>query len=190
MNNIYKALAAFQQSCPIIHKDTQGFGYSYADLPAIYTVIMPLLKEHGLGFTQILQGTGIETIVFHCESGESIKGFAEIPQGVQLAKMNEFQVLGSAVSYFRRYALSSMLGLVTDKDLDAAGEQVAKAAPKAKSATQSEFDKISAQIDLLSPSEAEKGLAKLRTSPNPSLTADEVAKLINKLEILLSIKPF
>ena len=34
--------------------------------------------------------------------------------------MNEFQVLGSAITYIRRYALSSMLGLVTDKDTDAA----------------------------------------------------------------------
>ncbi len=38
--------------------------------------------------------------------------------------MNEFQVLGSAITYVRRYALSSALGLITDKDTDAAGEQV------------------------------------------------------------------
>ena len=38
--------------------------------------------------------------------------------------MNEFQVLGSGITYLRRYALSSILGIVTDKDTDAAGEQV------------------------------------------------------------------
>ena len=37
--------------------------------------------------------------------------------------MNDFQVLGSAITYIRRYALSSALGLITDKDLDACGEQ-------------------------------------------------------------------
>ena len=37
--------------------------------------------------------------------------------------MNEFQVLGSAITYIRRYALSSMLGLVTDKDTTAAKEE-------------------------------------------------------------------
>jgi hypothetical protein len=37
--------------------------------------------------------------------------------------MNDFQVLGSAITYIRRYALSSALGLVTDKDTDASGEQ-------------------------------------------------------------------
>jgi hypothetical protein len=39
--------------------------------------------------------------------------------------MNDYQAYGSGVTYFRRYALSSMLGLVTDKDTDASGEQTA-----------------------------------------------------------------
>ena len=38
--------------------------------------------------------------------------------------MNDFQVLGSQITYLRRYALSSILGLVTDEDNDAHGEQV------------------------------------------------------------------
>ena len=38
--------------------------------------------------------------------------------------MNDYQSFGSGVSYFRRYCISSSLGLVTDKDTDAAGEQV------------------------------------------------------------------
>lgn len=121
---LLKALAAFQQEVPVILKDTQGYGYSYADLPAIFAVINPLLKKHGLGFNQIIDGTRLVTSVFHVESGEAMEGAADIPQGVNLKGMNEFQVLGSAITYMRRYALSSMLGLVTDKDTDAAGEQV------------------------------------------------------------------
>ena len=124
MKNIYKALASFQQSCPTILKDTQGYNYVYTDLPAIYKVIMPLLKENGLGFTQILKDKGLETTLFHIESGETITGYVEIPTNVNLAKMNEYQVMGSAYTYYRRYALSSMLGIVTDKDADVAGEQV------------------------------------------------------------------
>jgi hypothetical protein len=126
MKNLYKALADFQQEVPVIHKGTSGYGYSYADLPAIFEIINPLMKKHGLGFYQAVNGTNIETTVFHVESGEEIKSSTCIPQGVQLAKMNEFQVLGSAITYIRRYALSSMLGLVTDKDTDASGEQVKK----------------------------------------------------------------
>src|SRR3990167_1133030 len=119
MKNLYKALADFQRECPPILKETEGYGYSYADLPTIFGVIMPLLKTHGLGFTQLLQADGLETIVFHVESGEEIKSTTLIPQGVQLAKMNTYQVMGSAYTYYKRYALSAMLGLITDKDTDA-----------------------------------------------------------------------
>jgi hypothetical protein len=124
MKNIYKALAGFQQEVPVILKDTSGFGYKYADLPAIFEVINPLMKKHGLGFTQLVEGQSIKTIVFHVESGEVIESNTDIPQGVQLKGMNDFQVLGSAITYIKRYALSSILGLVTDKDTDAGGEQV------------------------------------------------------------------
>jgi len=122
--NIYKAIADFQQEVPVILKETTGFGYKYADLPAVFEVINPLMKKHGLGFYQAVNDTSVKTVVFHVESGESIESATSIPQGVQLAKMNQFQVLGSAITYIRRYALSSLLGLVTDKDTDVGGEQV------------------------------------------------------------------
>ena len=123
-DNIYKSLAAFQQECPVVHKGTKGYGYSYADLPSIFEVIMPLLKKHNLGFTQLIESGFLRTILFHTKSGESIESSAEIPQDVQLKGMNAFQVYGSAITYFRRYALSSILGIVTDKDIDASGEQI------------------------------------------------------------------
>jgi hypothetical protein len=129
MKNLFKALAAFQQEVPVIHKGTQGFGYSYADLPAIFDKINPLLKKHGLGFTQMLDTKdGIDyivTLIFHVDSGENLESKVAIPH-VTLKGMNDFQSFGSGVTYYRRYALSSSLGLVTDKDTDASGEQVKK----------------------------------------------------------------
>ena len=124
MKALYKALAGFQQDVPTIKKNASGYGYKFADLEEITKVIKPLLAKHGLGFTQPIDGTNIKTIVFHVESGEAIESLTHIPQNIQLAKMNEFQVLGSAITYVRRYSLSSILGLVTDEDADAAGEQV------------------------------------------------------------------
>lgn len=129
MKNLFKNLAEFQQECPIILKNTKGYGYVFADLPTIFEAINPLLKKHGLGFTQLIQGTQLETIVFHTESGEYLKSMTDIPQGVTLKGMNEFQVVGSAITYFRRYALSSALGLITDKDIDAGGESDTKKTP-------------------------------------------------------------
>lgn len=131
--SIYKALANFQQEVPVIHKGTKGYGYSYADLPAIFEVINPLLKKHKLGFTQLLDGENIKTVLFHIETGELLESSVHIKQDVVLKGMNDFQVMGSAVTYYRRYALSAILGIVTDKDIDAGGEQQkpAKTAPQA-----------------------------------------------------------
>ena len=143
VKSIYKSLADFQQECPVIHKSTKGYGYSYSDLPTIFAVINPLLKKNGLGFTQLINGSSIETILFHIETGETITSKTAIPEDVSLKGMNQFQVLGSAVTYIRRYALSSMLGIVTDKDTDASGEQLPKKKPAlAQDRFQKALDKI------------------------------------------------
>ena len=124
MKNLLKALAEFQQSVPVIHKGTQGYGYSYANLATIFEIINPILKANKLGFTQLVGDNNIKTIIFHYESGEQLETITTIPQGTNLKGMNDFQTLGSAITYIRRYALSSALGLITDKDTDASGEQI------------------------------------------------------------------
>ena len=135
MKHLFKALAAFQQEVKPIFKGTKGYGYSYADLPTIFDKINPLLEKHGLGFTQLIntheEDNYLNTIIFHVESGETLESNTLIPQAT-LKGMNDYQSFGSGVTYFRRYALSSALGLVTDKDTDAAGEQVTVAAKKEK----------------------------------------------------------
>ena len=140
MKNIYKAVASFQQEVPVITKETEGYGYKYADLPKILEIINPLLKKHGLGFYQAINGTKIKTVVFHADSTEQIESETDMPfdslvyeeitkkdkKGVEykimaikgFEGMNRAQAIGSLITYFRRYALSSMLGLVTDKDTD------------------------------------------------------------------------
>ena len=118
--SLFKSLASFQQEVPVIHKETKGYGYSYADLPTIFNIINPLLAKHQLGFTQPIMGDCVKTIVFHVETGETLESLINIPKEVELKGMNDYQVLGSAITYIRRYALSSILGLVTDKDTDAA----------------------------------------------------------------------
>lgn len=138
MKNIYKALASFQQEVPVILKETSGYGYKYADLPAIFETINPLLKKNGLGFTQLVNGSKIKTILFHIDTGETIESEIDMPidsliyevgkdkKGIEkfilrgFEGMNKAQAIGSLITYFRRYALSSILGLITDKDSDGA----------------------------------------------------------------------
>ena len=124
MINIYKALASFQQEVPAIHEGTKGYGYTYSDLKTILRVINPIMARNDLGFTQLLEGENIVTTIFHTESGESISSTTNIPQGITLKGMNTFQVAGSGFTYYRRYALSAALGLVTDVDSDAKGEEI------------------------------------------------------------------
>lgn len=146
MKNIIKAIADFQQDCPVILKDTSGYGYKYADLTQIDSIIKPLLKKHGLAYVQPLQGENIQTILFHIESGEKIESNCNIPfnsiryepviiettkNGITEKKtkniiagfegMNTAQAYGSLITYFRRYTISSLLGLITDKDTDGTG---------------------------------------------------------------------
>lgn len=129
MKELYKSLASLQQEVGTIGKDSTGFGYKYTSLDKIVEIVTPLLKKNKLGYTQLLEGTTLKTVLFHTETGETLEANVDIPQGVQLAKMNEFQVLGSAITYLRRYSLSAMLGLVTDEDTDAKGDS--KTAKKA-----------------------------------------------------------
>lgn len=121
MKDLLKAMANFQYEVPIIHKATAGYSYTYTDLPEIIRTITPLLKKHNLGYTQLLDGINLKTIIYHTETGQMLESSVEIPQNETLKGMNKFQILGSAITYFRRYALSSALGLVTDKDIDGCG---------------------------------------------------------------------
>jgi hypothetical protein len=131
MKNLFKALALFQSKVPVIHQNTKGYGYTYSSLAEIITTITPILKECNLGYTQLLEGDNLRTIIFETTAGESIESSVAIPSDVQLKGMNKFQVLGSAISYLRRYSLASALGLVTDKDTDgAATPPKEKATPK------------------------------------------------------------
>ena len=133
MKNYYKALAGFQQECPVLLKDTDGYGYKYVDLTKIIYSINPLMKKYGLGFTQKLgsnKDTGqacLTTTIFHAESGESDSGSVDIPL-VEMKGQNLYQSFGSGISYLKRYSLASQLGIVSDKDVDAYGEDVKRVA--------------------------------------------------------------
>lgn len=126
---LWSALSDFQKECPAINKGAKGYGYKYADLPSIMEVINPLLKKHKLVISQPLDGRAIMTKLVHIPTGECVESRIEIPEGVMLKGMNQYQSDGSAITYYRRYSLS-VLGIVTDEDNDAAGKQVAQETTK------------------------------------------------------------
>lgn len=134
------ALAKAQARIPTIPKNKSGHhGYMYADLTAIMECVKPILAEHGLAITQPLVttekgGMAIRTILFH-QDGGSITSEVPLPTDPSGSK-NEVQAAGSGITYFRRYALSAMLGLVTDDDDDghSAGPKIQPRAPQQQQA--------------------------------------------------------
>ena len=138
MKNLYKALAKFQSEVGIIYKGAKAGTYRYATLPSVVEAITPHLKNAGLGFTQPIivkeDAKMLQTIVFHTESGEYIESTITIPD-VTLRGQNDYQSLGSGITYLRRYTLETILGLTTTKDDDAA------TAPKTEAKTPTKITK-------------------------------------------------
>ena len=137
---ILTALSKFQYECPIIHKSAKGYGYSYADLPTIIEKISPILKKYDLGFTQLVNGSTITTVVFHAPSGQMLESTTEMIAGLDFKGMNPLQAYGSQLSYMRRYALTCILGIVSDSDIDGQGQPKKKAEkPVEKSLNDQQF---------------------------------------------------
>ena len=135
----FKAFAKFQAEALAIPKSKQGYGYKYAELKTILNLVKPLLSANGLILMQPLQGSTIDTILVHAESGEGIVSSKDY-EIVSLKGMNNYQSEGAGISYMRRYSLGCLLGIVSDEDVDAttahvtppAKEPAKPAAKKAK----------------------------------------------------------
>lgn len=130
--NVWEALAKFQSECPAIAQKTANHRYKYADLKTIMEVIQPILHKNDLVMIQPMRiDRTLETVVMHHPSETSVCSHTDIPADVILAGMNQYQSDGAAITYYRRYILSSLLGIVTEEDTDAAGKQKPKA-PKVR----------------------------------------------------------
>lgn len=115
-------------SIPKIKKASKGFKFKYANLDAIEKALKPKLVEAKIGYAHHLEIYGesniLVTTIFNLENDESQTHKLVIPQSVQLAGMNDYQSLGSALTYFRRYHLVTAFGIITDEDVDAITTQV------------------------------------------------------------------
>ena len=102
------------------------FKKSYADLNAIIEAVEPILLENGLLLLQPIHGNSVCTQIIDLESNDMIESCIDLPTGIDPQKM------GSAITYYRRYTLQSILSLqAVDDDGNMASEPV-KEQPKAK----------------------------------------------------------
>lgn len=123
MKLIIEALIKFQQEIGPIHKESSAQYGKYADLQTILAKVNPVLNANGLFLTQLLDGKSLTTEVHHI-SGELLVSDCDL---VITEGRNALHSWGGAVTYQRRYAILSILGLATeDDDGDSAGHKMVK----------------------------------------------------------------
>ena len=137
--NIYQKLHLAKQSMGKVIKNATNphFKRSYADINSIIETVEPILLDCGLLLIQPIKDDKVYTIIVDIESGDRFESFMTLPQ------ITDAQKLGSAVTYFRRYTLVSLLSL---QAIDDDGETASKA-PKAKPTLDGErWDKALAAV--------------------------------------------
>lgn len=133
ITNLLAAMHGLQLDIRDASKDNQAHNYKYADLGQILQLARPLLHEHGLVALQSVSGgedcVSVTTTVCHVESGEFFSDTLTMPVS-EARGMSRAQAAGSVITYARRYALATSLG-ITQVDDDAA---------PAKTSTESQTD--------------------------------------------------
>ncbi len=110
--NLYTKLNEVKKEIGAISKDSTNpfFKSKYFDINSLLKHVEPLLQKNGLLLLQpIIKGEVFSEIV-DIESGESVTSSIVLPQ------MDDPQKLGSAITYYRRYTLQSLLGLQAEDD--------------------------------------------------------------------------
>jgi hypothetical protein len=127
IKNIAGALVKFQSSVSKVAKESNNpfFKSKYASLANILDTIQKPLSESGLAISQFPDENALTTIILHAESGEWMESSYVMP----VAKQNDPQAMGSAITYARRQSIGSILNLNIDDDDDgekAMGRQIPK----------------------------------------------------------------
>lgn len=116
MKNLYAKLLKVQQEIKAVKKEENNpfFKSKYFDINGLLEALKPVLNANGLVVIQpigILEGkTILQTIVIDSESGEKLE------TGTYLPETNDPQKMGSAITYFRRYALQSLFLMEAEDD--------------------------------------------------------------------------
>lgn len=132
IENLAAALSEFQGEVKNPPKTglNPHFNSHYVTLDAMVDAAKPYLQKHGLSYIQSCGGNGelieVTTMLMH-KSGQWI----ESDPLVLKADKATAQGAGSAITYARRYALASMLGLASDEDDDGNGAE-----PKSRKSNQ------------------------------------------------------
>lgn len=118
MSALAKALVAAQAAMPPVDEDGKGNYGAHMTLDHLIALTKPKLNEHGLALLQFpaiseLGAPVLRTVILH-ESGEEMRTDTPL-----FMPRQDMQALGAAITYARRYAWASALGISSEKDDDA-----------------------------------------------------------------------
>lgn len=126
---IYEKLLEVQKELGAIKKDSNNpyFKSKYFDINSLLSHVKPVLNKHGIVLTQSLCNLdgklGLRTSLALAErksegTSSGVSNFTEdfISEVAPLPEIIDPQKIGSAITYFRRYALQSLLALEAEDD--------------------------------------------------------------------------
>lgn len=110
--NINQKLFNLQQEIGTISKDAKNPFYKskYFDINSLIKQLQPLLKNHRLLLLQPIEEDMVVSKLI------CIDGTGGVISALKLPEINDPQKLGSAITYYRRYTLGSLLGLQAEDD--------------------------------------------------------------------------
>jgi len=109
--NFYEKLSAVKAEVGRISKDSSNpfFKSKYFDINSLLMHVEPIIQKNGLLLLQPIQEGLVKSIIY------DTNGFS-IESGIELTGITDPQKLGSAITYFRRYTLQSLLALQAEDD--------------------------------------------------------------------------
>ena len=112
MKELNEKLYDLQQEIGVISKDTSNPFYKskYFDVNSLIKQLQPLLKKNRLLLLQPIEDNCVTSKIICIDSNLGTQSSIPLPD------INDPQKLGSAITYYRRYTLASLLGLQADDD--------------------------------------------------------------------------
>jgi hypothetical protein len=114
MLELLKKIEIIKEKAGKITKDSENpyFKSKYTDVNSLLEQLEPLIKEQGLLLIQPIRDDRVFSELVDLKSGQSIGSSLKLPE------IADPQKIGSAVTYYRRYTLSSLLALQNEEDDD------------------------------------------------------------------------
>ena len=109
--NIYHKLYKLQSEIGTVSKDVRNPFYKskYFDINSLIGQLQPLLEKHKLVLIQPITDNKVRSVIVDLDGGS-------VESSMKLPDIQDPQKIGSAITYYRRYTLTSLLGLQAEDD--------------------------------------------------------------------------